>query len=276
MLFVCIAGAVIGAAPLALAFRARWLFVCFTLAVALFTAFSLLKSIPVGGPAPSRTLLEYVLASVSASLMFRGFLTGGAIVAVSLYWIVILLNLLLWAIGVAVTFPAAKIAWAVGWLFSALAWLLMTFLSIDEVREQLFPGAHSRFHELATVHRYKSLLELPRFYASRLALRWPGGNLSGRLGRSFWLVIDFYLIFIAALLQPSDKRSSIERSQIYQFSQTFQKLGWAVAREPRTDDYEIDPLLSGLDIVTSDGSHVWGVHFKSEAKNPSIGAKPPR
>ena len=125
-------------------------------------------------PAPSRTLLEYVLASVSASLMFAGFLTGGAIVAVSLYWIVILLNLLLWAIGVAVTFPAAKIAWAVGWLFSALAWLLMTFLSIDEVREQLFPGAHSRFHELATVHRVQIFTRIAAVLciAAGLALAW--------------------------------------------------------------------------------------------------------
>src|SRR5262249_55872278 len=92
--------------------------------------------------------------------------------------------------------------------------------------------------------------------------------LSGQLGRVFWLVINFYLIFIAALLQPGATRPSLEQKFIADVGSTLQKRGWVVQRQPRTHDAAIDPLLNGLDIVAGDGNQVFGVRVKSGGKEP--------
>jgi hypothetical protein len=268
--FVVVLAAIAGLGPIALGAESPeaipW-FIAEVVAVSIWRLSRLGRS---RSAAPSRSFLEYLLATLAAAFSFQIMTLMAVIPAALVLMLLQLINTVGSWLSLGWNLPAWNAAWWTTIVLAVFFVLVGISLAEDKARAQLFPAqphGRSAFHAMAVSRRAKLLWAVAINLGVVLLVAGWLVFFRGGIGSGFWLFVMLYITGCATQVYELGDRSESEKKAISAVERLFEALGCKVVRDPKVDDPAVDRLLSVVDLVATSEERVWGVEVRGASED---------
>ena len=268
--FVVVIGAIAGLGPIGLAVETPQAVPWFIAEVVVVSIWRLSRLGRSRSSAPSRSFLEYLLATLVGAFAFQIITLLAVIPATLVFLLLQLINTVGSWLNLGWNLPAWNAAWWTTIILGVFFVLVGISLAEEKARAQLFPAqphGRSAFHAMAVSRRAKLLWAVVINLGVVLLIAGLFVFYGGGIGAGFWFIVIFYITGCASQIYDVGDRSESEKKAIAAVQRLFEALDCKVVRDPKVGDPAVDRLLSALDLVATSEERVWGVEVKGASED---------